>query len=88
MKKGTRKMKDKKLLETVAKMQGQKTFTIIEIREISRKYIVKAMDERKAYQKLRDGKIGYTHGVEYTGSLRDYTRYELVDKGEEFLEEE
>ena len=85
MKKGTKEIKDKKLIEAVDKMLGKKqqTFTVKSIREITKTYTVKAMDGTEAADKIRKGLIGVFHGVEDIGRLRDYTRYDVVEKGKE-----
>ena len=83
MKKGTKEIKDKKLAKAIDKMLGvnQQTFTVVSTREITKTYIVKAMDETEAIGKIRKGLIGVFHGVEDTGKLLDYTKYEAIEKG-------
>jgi hypothetical protein len=82
MKKGTKAIKDKKLVEAIDKMLGvkQQTFIVKSTREITKIYNVKAMDEKEAIDKIRKGLIGVFHGVEDTGKLRDFTTYDTIDE--------
>ena len=81
MRKKAKAIKDKKLADAIDKMLGtnQQTFTVKSIREITKTYKVKAMDEDEAINKIRKGLIGVFHGVEDTGKLRDFTTYDTID---------
>lgn len=86
MKKHKKKI-DEKTYKAIAKLQGQQTFVIHEIREIKKTYTVNAKDEFEAYDKLRHHskdvptKVLY-NGIMDTGKLQDTTRYELEDEKE------
>lgn len=84
MRKKAKAIKDKKLADAIDKMlsPNQQTFTVKSIREITKIYKVKAMDEDEAINKIRKGLIGVFQGVEDTGKLRDYTRYDTVEEGD------
>jgi hypothetical protein len=81
MRKKAKAIKDKKLADAIDKMLGteQQTFIVTSTREITKTYKVKAINEHEAIEKIRKELIGVFHGVEYTGRLGDYTRYDAAE---------